>query len=115
MRRCVAAGGAFYSANPGPLHLRPCNINFIFQKISKKKQNLYVHYGPSMMMLKEVPWKVPEGSLQLLWGCFTWKDPSNLNVQLLRGLFTWKAPHSSCKDPSESFQGIFSFDIISCP
>ena len=32
----------------------------------------YVHYGPSMM----TAWKDPEWSLQLLWGHFTWKDPS---------------------------------------
>ena len=35
-----------------------------------------IHYGPSMMLQGKIPWKDPEGSLQLLWGHFTWKDPS---------------------------------------
>ena len=39
-----------------------------------------VHYGPSMMSQRKTPWKDPERSLQLLWGHFTWKDPSDFNL-----------------------------------
>ena len=50
-------------------------------RVTAQNKGMYiVHYGPSMMSQGRIPWKDPEESLQLLWGHFTWKDPSNINV-----------------------------------
>ena len=61
------------------------------QAKGKNRQiNGNIHYGPSMMSQGKTPCRALErhlGFFQRLWGHFTWRDSSNLDLQLLSGLF----------------------------
>jgi hypothetical protein len=88
-----------------PFHERFLQLNFT--------QSCYhiswiCNCGPSMKSQRKTHWKDPKGSLQLLWGHFTWKDASKA--------VNWNSSTEAVKTPRSLSKGtVSSLTVFSVP